>query len=207
MVMLLIASELSFNGSDAKRHAPGVPVTGARGLRRGHQNAAGKTMLSGRDRVACAEPWERSADNVLRVSRLRSVREGREGSVVDRPDADTRVLSDALRSVGRIDRPAPWSRNHIPLTWTTAEEEFVAGTRYFTCQQHGAVRASCPLYLNSPRKCTCPRFRSARAECHWCNRQESQLMSPESRCGIGRAATRLTRPYQQELSPKVGCER
>jgi len=33
MVMLLMESELSFNGSDAKRHAPGVPVTAARGLR------------------------------------------------------------------------------------------------------------------------------------------------------------------------------
>jgi hypothetical protein len=82
MVVLLIKSELSFNGSDTKRHAQGVPVTGARGLRRGHHNAARKTMLSGRDRISCAELWERSADTVLRVSRLRSVREGREGSVV-----------------------------------------------------------------------------------------------------------------------------
>ena len=65
MVILLTKSELSLNGSDAKRHAPGVPVTGASGLRRGHHNAASKTMLSGRDRVSCAEPWERSADTVL----------------------------------------------------------------------------------------------------------------------------------------------
>jgi hypothetical protein len=35
MVMLVIKSQLSFNGSDAKRYAPGVPVTGARGLKRG----------------------------------------------------------------------------------------------------------------------------------------------------------------------------
>jgi len=42
-------------------------------------------------------------------------------------DADTRVLSDALRSVGRTDRPAPWTRSHTPLTWTTAAEEFIAG--------------------------------------------------------------------------------
>jgi hypothetical protein len=35
MVIRLITSELSLNGSDAKRHAPGVPVTGARRLRRG----------------------------------------------------------------------------------------------------------------------------------------------------------------------------
>jgi len=37
MVTLLIQSALSLNGSDAKRHAPGVPVTGARGLRRGQR--------------------------------------------------------------------------------------------------------------------------------------------------------------------------
>ena len=71
-------------------------------------------------------------DTVLRVSRLRSVRESLEGSVVDRPDADTRVLSDALRSVGRTNRPAPWTRGHTPLTWTTAAEEFIAGKRSFT---------------------------------------------------------------------------
>ena len=131
MVTLLIKSELSLNGSDAKRHASGVPVTDARVLRSGHHNAVRKPMLSGRDRVSCAEPWERSADTVLQVSRLRSVREGREGSVVDRPDANTRALSDALRSVGRTYVPAPWTRSHTPLTWTTAEEEFIAGTRYF----------------------------------------------------------------------------
>ena len=61
MVILLMESDLSLNGSDAKRHAPGVPVTGARGLTRGHHKAARQTMLSGRDRVSCAEPWERSA--------------------------------------------------------------------------------------------------------------------------------------------------
>jgi hypothetical protein len=69
MVTLVIKSELSLNGSEAKRHAPGVPVTGARGLRSGHCNAARKTTLSERDRVSCAEPWKRSADTVLRVSR------------------------------------------------------------------------------------------------------------------------------------------
>jgi hypothetical protein len=47
-------------------------------------------------------------------------------------DADTRVLSDALRSVGRTNRPAPWTRSHTPLTWTTAAEEFIAGKCYFT---------------------------------------------------------------------------
>ena len=72
MVILLTKSELSLNGSDAKRHAQGVPVTGARVLRRGHDNAARKMMLSGRDRVSCAEPWERSADTVLRVSTTRN---------------------------------------------------------------------------------------------------------------------------------------
>jgi hypothetical protein len=96
MVMLLVKSELSWNGSDAKSHAPGVPVTGARVLRSGHHNAARKSLVSGRDRVSGAEPWERSADTVLRVSRLRRVREGREGSVVDRPDADTRKASFPL---------------------------------------------------------------------------------------------------------------
>ena len=95
MVILLRKGEMSLNGSDAKGHAHGMSVTGPRGLRRGHDNSARKTVLSGRNRVSCAEPRERSADTVLRVSRLRSVREGREGSVVDRPDADTRVLSDA----------------------------------------------------------------------------------------------------------------
>jgi hypothetical protein len=72
-------------------------------------------MPSGSDRVSCAEPWELSADTVLRVSRLRSVREGGEGGVVDRLDMDTRVLSDALRSVGGTSRPAPWTRSHTPL--------------------------------------------------------------------------------------------
>jgi hypothetical protein len=47
-------------------------------------------------------------------------------------DADTRVRSDALRSVGRAHRPAHWTRSHTPLTWTTAAEEFIAGTRSFT---------------------------------------------------------------------------
>ena len=68
MVMLLIKSELSLNGSDAKTHTR----------------------------------------------------------------ADTRVLSDALRSMGRTYRPAPWARSHTSLTWTTAEEEFIARKRYFT---------------------------------------------------------------------------
>ena len=29
-------------------------------------------------------------------------------------------------------RPAPWTQSHTLLTWTTAEEEFIAGKRYFT---------------------------------------------------------------------------
>jgi len=132
MVIVLVNSDLSLNGSDAKRDTQGVPVTGARVLRRGHPKAGRKAMLSGRDRVSCAEPWERSADAVLRVSRLRNVHENREGSVVDRSDADTRVLSDTLRSAGRTNRPTPWTRCHTPLTWTTAEEEFIAGKLYFT---------------------------------------------------------------------------
>ena len=40
MVLLLGNSKRLLNGSDAKQHASGVPVTGARVLRSGHHNAA-----------------------------------------------------------------------------------------------------------------------------------------------------------------------
>jgi len=46
----------------------GVPVPGARVERRKHQHAARKTMVSERECVSCAEPWEQTADTLHRAS-------------------------------------------------------------------------------------------------------------------------------------------
>ena len=86
MVIPLIESELSWSSCETQK---------TRVEKRRHQHAARKTVLSRRESVSCAEPGERTADTLLRASRLRSVREGREGSVVDRPNAATRLLSYA----------------------------------------------------------------------------------------------------------------